>query len=281
MRWSPLARKEARTVATSKGVWLLAALLVPWGYRPSYVGWDGLGANITAGYVQVAGTVLLPLGVLLLSYQSIVGERTSGSVKFVLGLPLTRTDVLLGKIVGRTAGIAGPVSIAFLVLAVIGVVDHGLFEPLPFLGTVIVTLLTGLAGGVLFAVLTGKGLNADSGLLLTFFVVFTTLHAARSAIQQTSLSAVARYGAVPLVFFPAIVVYAVVYEGVSTLLPVGAVPTELTLLHGVIVAVFVGIYVGIETGIHEDSQRLYVTLLNAGQPSTETVLTSAEDYNEY
>ena len=86
MRWSPLARKEARTVATSKGVWLLVILLVPWSYRPSYVGWDGLGANITAGYVQLAGTALLPLGVLLLSYQSIVGERTSGSVKFVLGL---------------------------------------------------------------------------------------------------------------------------------------------------------------------------------------------------
>jgi len=101
MRWSPLARKEARTVATSKGVWLLAVLLVLWGYRPSYVGWDSLGANITAGYVQVAGTLLLPLGVLLLSYQSIVGERTSGSVKFVLGLPLTRTDVLLGKVFVR------------------------------------------------------------------------------------------------------------------------------------------------------------------------------------
>ena len=141
MRWSPLARKEARTVATSKGVWLLAVLLVLWGYRPSYVGWDGLGANITAGYIQVAGTVLLPLGVLLLSYQSIVGERTSGSVKFVLGLPLTRTDVLLGKVVGRTAGIAGPVSVAFLVIAGIGLVDHGLFDPLLFLGIVFVTLL--------------------------------------------------------------------------------------------------------------------------------------------
>jgi ABC-type transport system involved in multi-copper enzyme maturation permease subunit len=140
MRWSPLARKEARTVATSKGVWLLAALLVVWGFRPSYVGWDGLGANITAGYVQVAGTGLLPLGVLLLSYRAVVGERSSGSAKFVLGLPLTRADVLVGKVVGRTAGIAGPVTVAFLVLAVIGLVDHGLFDPVVFLGVVAVTV---------------------------------------------------------------------------------------------------------------------------------------------
>lgn len=141
MRWSPLARKEARTVATSKGVWLLAVLLVGWGYRPSYVGWDGLGTNVTAGYVQLAATVLLPLGVLLLSYQSVVGERASGSVKFVLGLPLTRTDVLLGKVVGRTAGIAGPVSVAFLAIGVVGSVDHGTVGPLAFLGTVLVTLV--------------------------------------------------------------------------------------------------------------------------------------------
>ena len=140
MRWSPLARKECRAVATSNGVWLLAALLVLWGYRPSYVGWDALGANITAGYVQVAGTAFLPLGVLLLSYQSVVGERTSGSLKFVLGLPLTRTDVLVGKVVGRTLGIAGPLCVAFFALGIIGLVDHGVFDPLLFAGVVIVTL---------------------------------------------------------------------------------------------------------------------------------------------
>ena len=140
MRWYPLARKEARTVVTSKGVWLLAVLIVLWGYRPSYVGWDGLGADITAGYVQIAGTVLLPLGVLLLSYQSIVGERTSGSMKFILGLPLTRTDVLLGKVAGRTAGIAGPVTVACLLLGGIGLVDHGVFNPVLFLGMIVITL---------------------------------------------------------------------------------------------------------------------------------------------
>jgi ABC-type transport system involved in multi-copper enzyme maturation permease subunit len=140
LQWFPLARKEARQVATSVGGWLLAVLLVLWGYRPTYTGWDGLGATITAGYVQTAGTVLLPLGALLLSYQSIVGEQSSGSAKMLFGLPLTRTDVLLGKIIGRTGGIAVPVTAAFALLGVIGLVDHGLFNPVVFLGTTIVTL---------------------------------------------------------------------------------------------------------------------------------------------
>jgi len=88
MAWSPVASKEARIVATSNGSWLLAALLVFWGHRPIYVGWDGLGPNITAAYIQFAGTELLPFGILLLSYLLIVGEGTSGSVRFVLGHPL-------------------------------------------------------------------------------------------------------------------------------------------------------------------------------------------------
>ncbi|WP_136602980.1 ABC transporter permease [Salinigranum halophilum] len=141
MRWSPLARKECRAVATSKGVWLLAVLLVGWGYRPSYVGWDALGANMTVGYVQTAATALLPLGVLLLSYQAVVGERSSNSLRFVLSLPLTRTDVLVGKVVGRTAGLAGPLCVAFAALGVIGLLDHGVFDPLLFVGVVAVTLV--------------------------------------------------------------------------------------------------------------------------------------------
>lgn len=141
MRWFPLARKECRSVLTSKGVWLLALLLVLWGYRPSYIGWDALGPDITVAYIQNAVRVLLPLGVLLLSYQSIVGERTSGSLKFVLGLPLTRTDVLIGKIVGRTIGMSVPVVGSCFALGVIGLVRYGPFSVLLFIAVLLATIL--------------------------------------------------------------------------------------------------------------------------------------------
>ena len=113
MRWSPLARKEARTVAASKGVWLLAVLLVPWGYRPSYVGWDALGTNVTAGYVQVAGTVLLPLGVLLLSYRSVVGEPELGPPdRVAAAAAVDEQDRRLGAaVIGESVG-RGPALMA-------------------------------------------------------------------------------------------------------------------------------------------------------------------------
>jgi NAD(P)H-quinone oxidoreductase subunit 5 len=103
-------------------------------------------------------------------------------------------------------------------------------------------------------------------------------------VRHASLPAAVRYGAVPAVFLPAIAVYALVYRAVSGILsdlPVVAAPTELTALHGVVAAVFVGVYVAMELGVHERSGRLYVLLLNAGQPAPRTVLTDAEDYNEY
>ncbi|WP_435073611.1 proton-conducting transporter transmembrane domain-containing protein [Halorubrum sp. HHNYT27] len=151
-------------------------------------------------------------------------------------------------------------------------------------GDAAVTLATGLAGGALFAVLTGKGTAADSGLLLALFVVITTLHASRNAVQQASLPTAVRYGAVPLVFLPAIAVYALVYRAVSGVLsdlPVVAAPTELTALHGLVAAVFLAVYVVTEAGVHKRSGRLYVLLLNAGQPASRTVLTDTEDYSEY
>ncbi|WP_264556269.1 ABC transporter permease [Halocatena marina] len=167
-RWFPLARKEARTLLTAKGPWALAVLLVLWGYRPSYAGWDGLGPDITAGFVQIAGSYLLPLGVLLLSYQSIVGERTSGSIKFTLGLPLTRTDVLVGKVLGRSAGITIPVTAAAVVLGLIGLVRFGLFSPLLFLA---ILLATALYIVVLVAVATAVSAVTSSTVRATGIIV--------------------------------------------------------------------------------------------------------------
>ncbi|WP_435194618.1 proton-conducting transporter transmembrane domain-containing protein [Natronomonas sp. EA1] len=282
--------------------WLLSSMTAP---TPA-------SALMHAGFVNAGGILLtrfapvitvdatLMLGVVAVGAASAVGGKLLKSVQ---------TDIK-GKLGCSTIGQMGfmimQAGLGFFGAAITHLILHGFYKAYQFLSSgeqvqrtspsdhtehtlgqvtsvtgFLVAVVTGLAGGAVFTVLTGKGARVDSGLLLTFFVVFTTLHAARSAVHHTSLSTTARYGAVPLVFFPAIVVYAVVYEGVSGLLPVGTATTELTLLHGIIAVSFVGIYIGIETGIHEHSKRLYVALLNATQPSSDTLLTSTEDYNEY
>jgi len=148
----------------------------------------------------------------------------------------------------------------------------------------VATALTALAGGALFAALTGKGTSFDAGLLLTGLVVLTTLHATRSALDRTALPAAYRYGAVPLVFLPAIAVYALAYRlvaGAMAGLPVVTAPAELTVVHGLVAAAFLAAYVAIEAGLYRRSDRLYVALVNATWAPTDTLLTSTEEYDEY
>lgn len=281
--------------------WLLSSMTAP---TPA-------SALMHAGFVNAGGILLTRFGPvitvdagLMLAVVAIGGASAIGGKL----LKSVQTDIK-GKLGCSTVGQMGfmimQVGLGFFAAAITHLILHGFYKAYQFLSVgeevehsspdeataritgdrasgigIAVMVLTGLAGGALFAVLTGKGAT-DSGILLTVFIVFTTLHAARSTVKHTALPKTVRYGAVPLVFFPALTIYAVIYAGVSTLLPVSTAATELTLLHAVIAAVFAAIYIGIETGIHEDSERLYVALLNASQPSADTLLTSTEDYNEY
>jgi NAD(P)H-quinone oxidoreductase subunit 5 len=149
---------------------------------------------------------------------------------------------------------------------------------------VVVIVATALASGVLFALLTGKGTKLDSGLLLTLLVVLTVVHAAREVVTQVSAPATVRYGAVPVVALPAIAIYAGVFQVISGLLsglPAVGTPADLTVVHGLVAGAFLVTYLAIETGVYTHSQRLYVALLNASQPRSDTLLTSTEEYNEY
>jgi len=278
--------------------WLLSSMTAP---TPA-------SALMHAGFVNAGGVLLTRFAPVITVDPALMLAAVGVGAASALGgklLKSVQTDVKskLGcSTVGQMGFMIMQAGLGFFGAAITHLILHGFYKAYQFLSSgdgvehnspadeigvregvvgVVVTILTALVGGMLFATLTGKGAKVDSGLLLTFFVVFTTLHAARNAVAHTELPAMARYGAVPLVFFPAIVLYAVIYEGISGLLSVGTATTELTLLHGAVAVFFVGVYLAIETGVHEHSQRLYVALLNASQPPTDTVLTATEDYNEY
>ena len=281
--------------------WLLSSMTAP---TPA-------SALMHAGFVNAGGILLtrfapvvtvdprFMFAIVLVGAASAIGGKLLKSVL---------TDVK-GRLGGSTVGQMGfmimQVGLGFFGAAIAHLILHGFYKAYQFLGSgeavqrtspdatthaidpsarlvgVGVGLLTGLAGGAVFAALTGKGTKVDTGLLLTFFVVFTTYHAARDAARHASLPASVRFAAVPIVFFPAIAVYAGVYRAVSELLAIDPAPTAVTVPHGLVVLGFATAYLAIETGVHERSRRLYVALLNAGQPSSDAVLTATEEYNEY
>jgi NAD(P)H-quinone oxidoreductase subunit 5 len=147
-----------------------------------------------------------------------------------------------------------------------------------------VVVFTGAAGAGLFALLTGKGLHLDGGLLLAGLVALTGVHSARQVARRANLRGSWRYGALPLIGLPAVALYAGAYQLVRVLLadvPATTSPVELTFVHGALAVAFLGTYVVLETGIHRRSRRLYTWLFNAAQPDPDTVLTSREDYDDH
>ncbi|MFK5604230.1 proton-conducting transporter transmembrane domain-containing protein [Haloferax volcanii] len=281
--------------------WLLSSMTAP---TPA-------SALMHAGFVNAGGILLLRFApVVTLDATLMLGIVTVGATSALVGklLKNVQSDVKseLGcSTIGQMGFMIMQAGLGFFGAAITHLILHGFYKAYHFLsaggavertaptdhedhetGAVgsAVIVATGLAGGALFAALTGKGTHLDSGLLLVAFVVLTTLHAARNVVARAALPATARYGAVPLVFLPAIAVYALVYQGISSVLsglPVVEAPAELSALHALVAGVFLVTYVAIELGVHERSRRLYVALLNASQPASSTMLTATEDYNEY
>jgi NAD(P)H-quinone oxidoreductase subunit 5 len=282
--------------------WLLSSMTAP---TPA-------SALMHAGFVNAGG-------ILLARFAPVVGAE---STVMLLVVVVGASSALLGKLlksvqadvktrlgcstVGQMGFMLMQAGLGFFAAAIAHLVLHGFYKAYLFLASgaevehttpaetghataglgpvgLVVTGLTALAGGALFAVLTGKGTDLGSGLLLTGLVVLTTMHATRSALQSSALPATYRYATIPLVFLPAIAVYAGVYTATAGLmagLPL-VTPPELTVVHGVVAAAFLGAYVVIETGVYRSSDRLYVAVVNTTRAPSSTLLTATEEYNEY
>ncbi|WP_226482220.1 ABC transporter permease [Natrinema amylolyticum] len=128
--------------------------------------------------LQAPASFLVPVIALVVGYGAIAGERESGSLKFLLGLPHTRQDVVLGKVIGRTGVVAVSILIGFAV---------GLLGLIAFVGSVSIghyiafTLVTILFGFVYVCI--GVGLSSMTrsttraaigafGLIVFFWIVW-------------------------------------------------------------------------------------------------------------
>jgi NAD(P)H-quinone oxidoreductase subunit 5 len=281
--------------------WLLSSMTAP---TPA-------SALMHAGFVNAGGILLVRFApVVTVDPGTMLAITAVGAASALLGklLKTVQTDVK-GRLGCSTVGQMGfmimQAGLGFFAAAITHLVLHGFYKAYQFLSSggrvshehpstdatgsigpvgAAVILGTGLAGGALFAALTGKGTALDSGLLLTLLVVLTVLQAARTVVTDATVPAGIRYAAVPLVALPALAVYAAFYrviEGLLSGLPAVGEPMALTPIHGLVAVAFVGAYLAVETGVYRHSERLYVALLNASQPASETLLTATEEYNDY
>ena len=280
--------------------WLLSSMTAP---TPA-------SALMHAGFVNAGGVLLVRFAPVVSADAGLMFVVVAvGAASAILGklLKTVQTDVkrALGcSTVGQMGFMIVQAGLGFFAAAVAHLVLHGFYKAYHFLSSGdrvehtspmadteqastgvldgVVVAGTAVAGGAVFAVLTGKGTGVDTGLLLTLLVVVTVLHAARETVSRATLSPRLRYGAVPAVAVPAIAVYALVYRAFSALLgglPAVGEPAALGVGHVVVALAFLAAYVAVETGAHRRSTRLYVALVNATQPPTNTQLTTTEEYD--
>ena len=142
-----VARKDLEDAGRSKLLWAIVGLLVGLmaiGYVAAWATIDDATGAAMLGFVALPLSVLLPVAALIAGYMAVVGERRSGSLKLLLGLPPNRTDVVFGKLLGRVAVISSAVVLAFVVALALSLLLFGSVPFLDWLAFGAVSLLFGL-----------------------------------------------------------------------------------------------------------------------------------------
>jgi ABC-2 type transport system permease protein len=133
MRWPRIARKDFRDAARTRSLLVTLAIFVLVGGLQGYLSTttdDPSTLAQTLPVVAIGGlTLLVPIVALGLSYESIVGPRTSGTLQFLLGLPYSRADYALGTYVGRAALVTAGIFSGFVALALTAAVRGIVVSP--------------------------------------------------------------------------------------------------------------------------------------------------------
>ncbi|OLZ42526.1 ABC transporter [Natrinema saccharevitans] len=115
----------------------------------SYFGDDiaaqGATTDMLVVFVSQITKVIVPLIALVLGWKSIAGERESGSIKVLLSLPHSRKDVLLGKLLGRSAVLSLSLTVGFVLAAAVVAALLGGFDIVDYAGLLAMSVIYGVA----------------------------------------------------------------------------------------------------------------------------------------
>jgi NAD(P)H-quinone oxidoreductase subunit 5 len=271
--------------------WLLSAMTSP---TPA-------SALMHAGFVNGAGillTVFAPLlftaNVLLLVF--IIGGLTAIVAQFSKLMQVNVKQKLACSTIAQMSFMVMQCGLGFFTAAITHLILHGFYKAFLFLSAgeeiknslptkpdtivikplqTIVVLISAVLGGLLFGYITGKGVNLDSGLFLTFIVAITVGQVVYNILNQADLGITQKLFVTPLMIIVGIGIYALVFNGVSVVMkdmPMANIPVALTPVHIVFGIIFlIGFHIML-SGVYRKIPWLYVKLMNISQPVSNSIV---------
>jgi Cu-processing system permease protein len=173
-----IAAKECRERIRNRWALAIAAVFTVFALAIAYFGAAQQGSvGLKSADVTIASLVslviyLVPLIALMLGYDAIVGERERGSLALLMSLPVTRTELLLGKYLGLAAALALATIAGFGVVGSLLAAKFGamaLFHYCAFVASAVALGLAFLSVSVLISVVASSRIGASGLAIVAWF----------------------------------------------------------------------------------------------------------------
>jgi ABC-2 type transport system permease protein len=155
MRALAIAKRDFTDARRSNVLWISIGLFVAFvGIVFATTATDRTNAAENALWnIQAVAIWFLPIVVLVIGYLAVAGERETGRIKYLLGLPNSRRDVIVGKFLSRAAiailAVAISMSLGLVILFVrYPSVPVGTFFGVAFFMAVFAIVYTAIAVGI-------------------------------------------------------------------------------------------------------------------------------------
>ncbi|WP_121744233.1 ABC transporter permease [Natronorubrum halophilum] len=189
-----IAKKDFQDAVRSWTFWGLSVffflLLVAVTGVISYFGEDIAAEGATTEalilFVSQITRLVIPLIALVLGWKAIAGERETGSIKILLSLPHSRKDVLLGKLVGRSAVLSVSLLVGFVLAAAVVAVLLGGFDIVNYGSLLLMAIIYGVAYtsiAVTLSSITRSTTIAGAAMFGVFLMFYIVWNAIQTAFQ--------------------------------------------------------------------------------------------------
>ncbi|WP_434523221.1 ABC transporter permease [Halorubrum sp. AS12] len=123
-----IARKDFKDSIRTRSIWIIAGVMtiLSLSHILAFIS-SPVSEQHTRPFVFAVAqfSLWLPLAAIGIGFKSVVGERTSGSIRILLGQPGTRRDVVFGTYLGRLLILATTIILALGIVGIVVTIEFG------------------------------------------------------------------------------------------------------------------------------------------------------------